>query len=148
MEKSNSKVYFSMFGDHFPIDLVSDLLGLKPTCSYYKGELIPENPNIRRIKTMYRKETVWEIGINYEETYDINDQINQVINQLNNKEHTIIELCKEFKLQCLFMIVMIINEGETQATYINKQFIKLANMLDAEIHFDIYANPYKSSFED
>lgn len=35
------------------------------------------------------------------------------------------------------MIVMIINEGETPATYISKDLIKLAYELNAEIDFDI-----------
>lgn len=148
LEKTNARVYFSIFGDHFPIETVSTILGLKPTCSYIKGEEINEIPHLRRTKPTYRKETVWEIGTNYEETYDINDQIMQVTNLLQNKEDTIKKLCDEFKLQCLFMIVIVINEGETPATYINKEFIRLAYKLNAEIDFDIYANPYHSTFED
>jgi hypothetical protein len=148
LEKSNSQVYFSLYGDYFPIDVVSDRLGLKPKFSYCKGEVIPETPPLRHSKTMYRKETIWEIGTDFEETYDINNQIIQVMRMIKGKEATIKQLIEEFNLQCYFMIVMKINEGETPATYINKEFIRLAYELDTEIHFDIYANPYKSYFED
>jgi len=45
------------------------------------------------------------------------------------------------------MIVIVINDGNTPALTINKDFIRMANHMGAEIHFDVYANPYESECE-
>ncbi|MFS1519420.1 DUF4279 domain-containing protein [Bacillus sp. SCS-151] len=45
-------VYFTIFGETFPLDYVTDKLGITPTMTYKKGDVIP-----RRSKTLYRKET-------------------------------------------------------------------------------------------
>lgn len=150
MQKTNAKVYFSLFGEEFPIETVSNALGLNPTHSHIKGEEIKRksNHNVTYTRPLYRKETTWELGTEYEETTDLNEQISQVIEEFQNKEETINELCKTYKLECLFMIVLVINDGFTPATYINKEFINIANQIGAEIHFDIYANPYKSEFDE
>ncbi len=149
MEKTSAQVYFTIYGDEFPIDYPTKLLELKPTLTYKKGEEIvrKHNPHVTYTLKHYRKETAWEIGTDYEETNDLDEQINKVLKQLKNKEEKLTELCRTYNLKCLFMIVIKINEGITPAVSINKDFIKLADKIGAEIHFDIYANPYKSEFE-
>ena len=137
-------MYFTIFGEDFPIEIVSDSLRITPTRSYKKGDVIIREPNpyVIYTGTTYRKETAWEFGTEYEETFDFQEQIANVINQLKNKENIINELCSKYKLKCHFMIVIRINEGNTPAVTINNEFIKLANDIGAEIEFDLYANPY------
>jgi len=98
VEKTNAKVYFSIFGDNFPIEMISKLLGLKPTHSYNKGEEIERkpNPNVTYTQKHYRKETRWELGTEYEETLDLNEQITKVIMQLESKEDVINEFCESY----------------------------------------------------
>ncbi|BBH24420.1 hypothetical protein Back11_57650 [Paenibacillus baekrokdamisoli] len=122
---------------------------LKPTHSHTKGESIQRNPhsNIIQNITNFRKETAWEIGSDYEESLDVDEQLNKVVNQLKGKEEKIIEICKRYNLCCMFMIVIIMNEGFTPTLSINKEMIKIANNIGAEILFDLYANPYKSELD-
>ena len=150
MEKTNAKIYFSLYGDDFPIETVSNLLRLAPTHSHIKGDEIERksNPHVTYTKTHYRKDTTWEIGTEYEETLDLEEQITKVIKQLERKEELINEICKKFILKCHFMIVIKIYEGYPPAITINNEFIRLANQIGAEIHFDIYANPYKSEIDE
>jgi len=150
LEKTNAKVYFSIFGDNFPIDTITNSLNLEPTHSHKKGEIINRktNPIVKSSSVLYRKDTAWQIGTEYEETLDLEEQIIKVIKQLENKEEVITDLCRRFNLECYFMIVIVINEGHTPAISINKEFIRLANSIGAEIHFDTYANPYQSSFDE
>lgn len=142
--KTNAMVYFTIFGEDFPIDTVSDLLKLKPTLSYKRGEEIirQPNPHVTFTGTMYRKNTAWNIGTEFEETIDLEVQINKVINQMKSNEEIIKEICRTYNLKCHFMIVLKINEGNTPAVTINHEFIRLANNIGAEIEFDLYANPY------
>ncbi|TVX94790.1 DUF4279 domain-containing protein [Cohnella terricola] len=150
MEKTNAKVYFSIHGEEFPIERISNGLQLQSTHEHVKGEEIRRKPNsnVTYTKTTHWKDTAWEIGTEYEETHDLDEQINQVIKQLEGKEEIINQICKTYNLECYFMLVIKINEGNTPAISINKDFIRMANNIGAEIHFDLYANPYKSEFDE
>ncbi|URN93817.1 MAG: DUF4279 domain-containing protein [Candidatus Pristimantibacillus lignocellulolyticus] len=149
MENTNAKVYLSIYGESFPIKELSDILELEPTESYKKGDeiLVKPSPHYHYEGRRFRKETSWELGTDYEETYELEEQINKVLIQLKNKEELITNFCEEYNLKCLFMIVIKMNNGETPVVGISHEFVKMAYQLGAEIHFDLYANPYKSDFE-
>lgn len=110
MDKTQVMVYFSLYGDEFPIDYVTDKLGIQPTNSYRKGDLIPN-----RSTKVYRKETSWDLGTEYEESIDVNDQLQKIMQQLQNKSSNINELIKAYSLACKFFIVIKIENGETPA---------------------------------
>ena len=145
VEKTKIKTYFSLYGDEFPIDCISNELNLEPTFSHIKGEVIPKKTsiNIKNNSPSTRKETIWELGTNYEESLDAEEELMKVISRLKGKENKIIELKKKYNLQCLFMIVIIMNEGYTPAVVMNKEIIEFIHIIDAEVHFDLYANPYQ-----
>lgn len=133
MENTHIKVYFSIFGDSFSIDEVTEKLLLNPTESYNKGDVIRKEPSL-----LLRRETVWNYGIEYEESYDIMDQVNQVLNVLESRKDILIELSKEFEIEFLFMIVICVRDGQGPALYLDKRIIKFAGTINAEIHFDVY----------
>lgn len=141
MDKTQVMVYFSLYGDEFPIDYVTDKLGIQPTNSYRKGDLIPN-----RSTKVYRKETSWDLGTEYEESIDVNDQLQKIKQQLQNKSSNINELIKAYSLACKFFIVIKIENGETPALYLSKEFIKFASIIEAEIDIDLYADPYESDY--
>ncbi|MCL6574172.1 MAG: DUF4279 domain-containing protein [Bacillus sp. (in: Bacteria)] len=92
LNKTQVKVYFSLYGDEFPIYFVTESLGIEPTNSYTKGEVIvrPHNQNVISTKTKFRKETAWELGMDYQESYDVKEQMDQILKPIKNK--TAIEL--------------------------------------------------------
>ncbi|MBT2663295.1 DUF4279 domain-containing protein [Bacillus sp. ISL-45] len=137
MDQTKVMVCFSLFGDDFPVGYVTDKLKIQPTNSHRKGDIIPN-----RSTTLYRKETCWEYGTEYEETEDVNDQLQKIMEQLQNKSLYIHELKKAYSLDCKFFIVIKIEAGETPALYLSKEFIKFASIVEAEIDFDLYANPF------
>lgn len=55
MDKTQVKVYFSLFGGDFQIDYDTDLLGIEPTNSYKKGDVIVRKPR-SNIGEQLRKE--------------------------------------------------------------------------------------------
>jgi hypothetical protein len=79
LEKTQVMVYFSLFGNWFPIDYVTEILEINPTKTYKKGDVIvkPFIPNLTSSKTHYRKETVWEISTNYSESNDVKEQLDK-----------------------------------------------------------------------
>jgi hypothetical protein len=137
LEKTQVKVYFTIFGDDFPIDVFTQKLGISPTHSYTKGDRIPN-----RSPLLKRKETAWDLGTEYEESFDVNEQLQRVICQLEGKESVILEMAGTYSLLCKFVIVIVINNGETPSLFFGKSVIRFAANIGAEFDIDLYANPY------
>lgn len=86
MERTEVMVYFTIFGDGFPLEVVTQKLGVPSILTYTKGDLIPN----RRSK-MHYKESAWELSTGYQDSLDVNEQLQQVISQLVGKETVITE---------------------------------------------------------
>ncbi|AGK54163.1 DUF4279 domain-containing protein [Bacillus sp. 1NLA3E] len=136
MDKTQVKVYFSLFGDDFPLDDVTEKLEVTPTDTYKKGDLIPNR------STVIRKETSWDLGTGYQVSLDVNDQLKQIIDRLQNKSSIVNEIKEAYSLECKFFIVINIEKGNTPALYLDKDIIKFASSIEAEFDVDLYANPY------
>jgi membrane-associated HD superfamily phosphohydrolase len=135
LDKTQVMVYFSLYGDEFPIDDITEKLEVIPTETYKKGDLIPNRSTAR-----YRKETSWDLGTDYQVSLDVNNQIQQIINNLQNKSSIINEIKEAYSLECKFFIVVKIEDGNTPALYLDKNIIKFAASIEAEFDIDLYAN--------
>nr|WP_170295525.1 DUF4279 domain-containing protein [Chengkuizengella sediminis] len=127
--------YFSLFGDSFPLEKATKKLGITPTKTYKKGDRI-------RDLSITRKVTCWDLSTDYQESFDVNEQLDQIIKQIQEKDSIINEIRKTYSVECKFTIVIIIEEGYTPALYLNNEVIKFASSIDAEFDIDLYANPY------
>ena len=150
LDKTQVMVYFSLYGDEFPIDFVSETLKIAPTKAYKKGEVIvrPHNPNVISTKTLYRKETAWELSTSYQESYDVKEQMDEIVGPLKNKATIINQLKEKYKLECKIFIVIVMENGYSPSLYLDNEQIEFANSVKAEIDIDLYANPYQSGFDD
>jgi hypothetical protein len=132
-----------LYGDEFPIDEVTEKLKVTPTETYKKGNLIPNRSTVR-----YRKETSWDLGTGYQDSLDVNDQLQQIVGKLQHKSSTINEIKQAYSLECKFFIVIKIDKGNSPALYMDKEIIKFASSIEAEFEVDLYANPYESNFNE
>lgn len=137
MDKTKVKVYFSLFGDAFPLEEITERLEITPTKTYKKGDLIPN-----RSIPLYRKETSWDLGTGYQVSLDVNNQLQKIINKLKNKASIINEIKDAYSVECKFFIVVKIEEGNTPGLYLDKEIIKFASTIEAEFDVDLYANSY------
>lgn len=142
MDKTKVMTYFSVLGDEFPLEVVTDTLGIEPTETYKKGDIIERtnNPNLISTsnKIRRRKETDWTLSTGYQESYDINMQLNTILKPLEGKTKELKQLKEEYSLEFLFMIVIQVENNETPAMYLQKNIIDFASIIQAEIHFDLY----------
>ncbi|AGK54534.1 DUF4279 domain-containing protein [Bacillus sp. 1NLA3E] len=141
MNKTKTMVYFSLYGDNFSIDEVTEKLNVTPTKTYKKGDLIPNLSTVR-----YRKETSWDLGTGYEDSLDVCNQLQQIVGKLQNKSSNINEIKEAYSLECKFYIVIKIEKGNAPFLYLDKDIIKFASSIEAEFDVDLYANPYESDF--
>ncbi|WP_137789198.1 DUF4279 domain-containing protein [Bacillus sp. E(2018)] len=131
MNETQVKVYFTLYGEAFPIDEVSQRLNILPTNSYKKGELISANSSLRR------KETSWDYGTDYQYSLDVNEQLQQVMNPLRDKCSIINELQAEFGLASIIYIVIRMVNGQAPALYLKKDILTFASNIEAEIEVDL-----------
>jgi len=140
---------FSIFGEEFPVNEVTQLLNLEPTESYNKGDVIDRgnNDNLISSTVHYRKETAWVLSSGYQQSYDVKEQLGQILELLKDKAVIINQLKNKYRLDCLFSIVIKIENGHTPGLYLDNEQIGFANSIKAEFDIDLYANPYKSDFD-
>lgn len=140
MERTKVRVYFSLFGDTFPLDYVTEKLGITPSNTYTKGDIITHLPI-----TLARKETAWVLDTGYQESLDVNDQLQQVITLLRKKAFIINEIKMNYSVECKIFIVAEIEEGDIPAIYLDRDVIRFASIIEAEFDIDLYAYPYEES---
>ncbi|HDR7742528.1 TPA: DUF4279 domain-containing protein, partial [Bacillus pacificus] len=99
--------YFSITGDIFPVEAITDALNIEPTRTYKKGDIVArrDNPNLVSTKKLYRKETDWNLSTGYQESYDINNQLHVILKSLEEKTEPLKQLKKKYDLEFLFMVV-------------------------------------------
>lgn len=130
MDKTNVMAEFIIVGDHFPIDEISNRLALEPTGYYLKGEKVREG--------IERAETCWFISTGYEESLDINDQLNKLINLIEEKECDLLAMQSEYELEYKFCVVIRVEQNEKPAIYLTQEVISFTNSLKAWFDFDLY----------
>ncbi|QDQ06744.1 DUF4279 domain-containing protein [Bacillus sp. BD59S] len=131
--------YFSITGDIFPVEAITDALNIEPTRTYKKGDIVArrDNPNLVSTKTLYRKETNWALSTGYQESYNINNQLYVILKSLEEKTEPLKQLKKKYDLEFLFMVVIQIENNESPAMYLQKDILDFASSIQAEIHFDL-----------
>lgn len=130
MDRTNVKVEFSIFGDQFNPNIITDTLLITPTGTWLKGDPLQ--------KGLTRKETCWELSTEYEESSDINDQIDKIKDLIQDQKDQVITLIRENNLDCKFEVLINIENNAKPAMYLNKDTIKFIYDLGAEIDFDLY----------
>ncbi|MEH7483299.1 DUF4279 domain-containing protein [Neobacillus drentensis] len=150
MDKTQVMVYFSLYGDDFPIEYVTESMGIELTNSYKKGDVIvrPHNPNVISTKSQFRNETAWELSTGYQESFDVKEQMDQILERLKNKATRINQLKKKYELKCDFSIVIIMENGDTPGLHLDNEQIEFANSIKAEFDIDLYASPYNDTYDD
>jgi len=131
MDKTSVMVRFSIHGENFDPCVISEELGLSPTETHLKGEPTKNGRNTW-------KDTSWSINTGYEESLDINVQLEKIMSLLEFKTEKLVELKDKLCVSMLFMIVVKIENNETPAMYFKKPFIHFLSRIDAEVGFDVY----------
>ncbi|WP_038705407.1 DUF4279 domain-containing protein [Planococcus sp. PAMC 21323] len=130
--------YFSIVGNHFQPEKITEELAIQPTETHVKGDIIKKTSTTTSSGTRRWVETDWTLSTGYQESPDINDQLKPLLRSLEGKEKNLIRLKEEYELTYIFMIVIEIENNEKPAMYFEKDIINFASTIDAEIQFDLY----------
>lgn len=129
-DRTSVMVDFRATGDDFHPDIFTKRLMLSPTSQWEKGSM-------QRSKrpTTY---ACWAISTGYIPSLDIHNQLITIVDMLNDKVPTLIDLQRSHNAYYRIDVVIRIEQGQTPAAYIAPRIIAFANSLGATIDIDIY----------
>ncbi|MDK9583695.1 DUF4279 domain-containing protein [Lelliottia wanjuensis] len=131
MNKTTVMAYFSIYGDCFDTDYVTQEMSLQPTEARVKG-------NIPNGKTRPSIETSWKLSTGDEESNDVNIQLDKIIKLLNGKESQLQCIKNKYEVSLTFTLVIKIENGEKPGMHFNAKKIEFIHKIGAEIDIDLY----------
>ena len=124
------RLSFCIYGDYFEVDRVTDIIGLSPTQTAYKGD---------RLKYRVSEETFWEYNFAPLETLLIEDNLQVFAAQVTPCLEELASFIKAFALtsKLLFCVEMSPEESCPAIVFDNK-ILELLHRLNAWIDIDMY----------
>ena len=143
MEKTSLYAYISFTGkddvDDFPVEVVTEMLGVQPTTILRKGDRIND------------KHTRWFTSRKYEsgkiETLYTDDVLLPILNVFQSKVDSINQLKRELNLNVQIELVMTIFNGDAPGLGIPPEFSRFAADINALIDVDMYVYPFSEPEE-
>ncbi|MGE7918300.1 DUF4279 domain-containing protein [Viridibacillus sp. NPDC093762] len=134
MRKTNIRVTFSIYGEKMSLTDITDKLNLEPDEYYKKNDPIKTNPVIKK------KEDCWCLDKGAQETLNLNEPLNELLELIREKDNELIEIKRLYNANVKFDIVIIIEDEELPAVYLEQEIIQFAGKICADIDFDMYIN--------
>ncbi|ATP40051.1 hypothetical protein CSE16_08310 [Solibacillus sp. R5-41] len=143
MEKTSLYAYISFTGkddvDDFPVEVVTEMLGVQPTTILRMGERINDVHTRSFTSWKYESETV--------ETLDVDDVLLPILNAFQYKTDTINRIKEELNLNVRIELVITMINGYTPGLTISPEFSRFASAINASIGIDMYVYPFSEPEE-
>lgn len=133
MDNTNIRVEFRIMGEDYNVEEITDVLKIKPTNSWNKGEII-KNTGKRRTYTL------WEYSTETEEVLDVNLHAKKIMEMFSTKIEEIELLKQKYKLDICIEFVIVIENESPPAIYFEPSFIEFAAKIGAQMDIDTYVN--------
>jgi len=123
------KVYFSIFGNEFNLNVFNKIIGVIPSDTYIKGEMG---------KYARYKETSWSYVIEEYENLNLDDLTRRLLRIFDNKKELLKKYAEKNNLEIRFSVVFNIYDSIIPSLYIDKKFLNFLSFLNCDIDFDGY----------
>lgn len=136
------------------INIISEMLQLRPSEAWKKGDIRPKDFCIREdatqeqrneilssqpLETVYRRHSNWSFDLDDDHSLDLNDSFEKLRFVLEDKIDDIMNVNKMFDITpSLVAIIEIASEEERPGLYLEQPFISFANKINANIVIDWY----------
>jgi hypothetical protein len=143
LDKTNVKAEFDITGDDFDPNVITKELSIIPSEAYRKGDMFNLAEDFPGLFVDRGPEpwkwSCWRLMTSYQESFDINDQLDQLLNVLSPKRDLLVKLKKELEISYSICIVVQIKDNIKPAMYLEKPILEFATYIDMEnIGFDLY----------
>lgn len=133
LEKTNVKSEFIVSGDYFSPEEFTRKLQIIPDKVCKKGEKVNHGNKVWEFSR-------WMLFTEYEESFDINEQLGKIFYKLIDKRDLLRELKEEMDLYYVFDFAVIIENQVPPAIYFEQEFIDFCRDIGAVIDVDTYVN--------
>ena len=124
------RLSFCIYGDYFDVDRVTDIIGLLPTQTAYKGD---------RLKYRVSEETFWEYNFAPLETLLIEDNLEVFAAQVMPCFPALSSFIKAFALTSKLLVCVEMSPKEScPAIVFDNKILELLHKLNAWIDIDMY----------
>ncbi|MDL2283066.1 DUF4279 domain-containing protein [Odoribacter sp. OttesenSCG-928-G04] len=139
-DRTQIKLILSIFGEYFSIDELTNLMKIKPTQTWTKGDIIPLPQGLCRKdnSTRIREYTNWEFSIGFIETLDFEDVSKCFEDIFENKIIILKNYIQEKGIEAVMNIIVEVYDNQSPGIHLNSQIIKISRALNAEIDIDLY----------
>jgi len=131
MSKPKIRFYFAIYSDSIAPESITDRLNIKPTATSRKGEIWH-----KRTGKVHPRH-VWRLSSEFEESFDIDSQIEAVLPKLFHVKNSLAKLLGVDKTDGIFQFV-IETYGSSPAMHLDKKIVSFAGELNIEFDFDLY----------
>lgn len=131
MSRTTVKAEFVAEGDYLEPEIISGLMQINPDETWRKGEQIANKQKNRRTGS-------WSIGTNFEESFDVNEQLSKITIMLESKKDELQSMRETYNLEYAFIITIKIENNSKPAIHFNSNLIRFADLIKAEIGVDLY----------
>ena len=142
MEQTTLYAYIKFSGnDDFPLEVVTESLGVQPTKTWKVGEKVHADKPLKRFYTC------WIYKIDKLETLVVEDVLDPLYDLFNSKVDTISQLKKQLDLHVQIELVIEMENGRTPGLVISPEFSRFASNINAMIDIDMYVYPFSGEEE-
>jgi hypothetical protein len=117
------KLIFLVFGDSFIQDDFTNLIGVKPSSTWNKGDDLKIGNEFKRTKSTHkRKDTAWEFTEGYKKTLDFEDLTKRFEELFSSKASILKSFTEKYNLSLTVNVVVEIVNEETPSLSLSKEF--------------------------
>lgn len=131
LKNTNVRAIFVIYGECFPIEEVTKILNINPSCTYKKGEILRAVP---------MKENCWKIETETIETFDAEEQLDKILKLLISKEKELLEIKRLYDVEFKFDTVIEVEDKDFNGVRLEPNFIQFAARIGAIIEYNMYIN--------
>jgi len=131
MDKTKVRAEFSICGDQFDLNKVTEKLGINPSETRVTG-VIPEGKKRPSI------ETSWSISTDKEDSYDVDVQTKKVLLLITEKVEELCEIKEKMNVSFILSLIVEVENGEKPALHFTSDTISFLGKIGAETDIDLY----------
>lgn len=129
MAKTSICIDFSIIGESFDINKVTELMGVPPSSYVFEKKVISEKG--------YETQTYWSISSGRVTAGDINICLPQLVSLLMPKKEVIYKINNDFHTTTLFLFEINIGDDGFPAIYLEHPVLDFMHDICAECGFDV-----------
>lgn len=140
MKHTQVSTEFNIRGEDFDPDYVTEALGLSPSTKWRQGDIRIQDISEEgcALSGLTYSFSLWSITTGYQDSYDISDQLNPIIDLIKEKKNILLQLAEILELNYTIGIVIYIYNKRTPGVNISPDIMRFASDIGADIDIDLY----------